>query len=245
MRRRHFTKLAEDMREGEINGGNKALGTSFKKPEDFLPRITDLICSKDENARIAGDQILGDLGRSNPASLATILPTLLPLLRKGGEFRFCDGRSTILKVIRDVAKHDALLLPPPVEVFDAIIASSNKPLSLLYAFTEFNETIDAVSNGMMAAVHDKKRKRKALTLLSEITETRTSPFKANIFEIMSEAEQSGNPEYLLICKIVRNYLDAGVSIPQHYAGLLRKGISGKSKKAQEEGKELAKRISPN
>ncbi len=127
-RRNQFVKLAEGLRAQQVNGANNALRTNFTNPEDFLPRITELICSKGKNARNYGEHILNDVAASNPDAFAKHLPRLLPILKEDRKFDEYDPYDSIVSAIIEVAKHNVLKLPPPKELQDAIFLTWDRTL---------------------------------------------------------------------------------------------------------------------
>jgi len=114
--------LAAGFRELDVTEGNRFLGTSFKNPEDFLPRIKELLLHDNVNARITGAGILRDVGWSNPEALGEVIGGLIPLLRHDVNPSLTgDPYHALARAVRDVAAHDVLLLPPPKVAIGALL----------------------------------------------------------------------------------------------------------------------------
>ena len=114
--------LAAGLREIDVREGNRFLGTSFKSPEDFLPRVKELLLHDNVNARIAGAYILRDAGWSNPEALGQRIKDLIPLLRHDvSPSPTGDPYYALARAVRDVAAHDVLLLPPPKVTIGALL----------------------------------------------------------------------------------------------------------------------------
>lgn len=123
--------LAEGVAEVNIREASRILGASFRNEEDILPRIKELLLSEDENARSAAHFTLLNLANRNPYFLATKLPDLLPLLKRDRLDEMHDPYDSIVKVVRKIADLDALLIPDPKAIVDAMLFTHSKVLNYL------------------------------------------------------------------------------------------------------------------
>jgi len=128
-RRPRLPNLAEGVAEVNIREASRILGASFRNEEDILPRIKELLCSEDENARSAAHFTLLNLAGRNPNFLASHLPGLLPLLKRDRLDEMHDPYNSIIKAVRIIAEHDALLLHDPKQIMEAMLFTYNKVLN--------------------------------------------------------------------------------------------------------------------
>jgi len=333
----HIKDLAEEMRLIDVRDGNRFLGTSFANPEDFLPRVKELLLHENVNARVAGAYILRDAGWGNPAALGQHIKGIIPLLKREVNPSLTgDPYYALAKAVRDVAAHDVLLLPPPKETIGALLFTWDRTrafiahaglaederakvdgvekanpgllaqfMELLYpgsngeldfrrigfdAFVGWRaglagipgedvpllaglgpgafqklfksyyglrkvahtptgpdgkammEAIEAVIDGTIKLFAAEKRKRQALNRICGLVEARPRILGEKLHAIIRGAEDCSDGNYLLICKIARAALNGGAFIPPECAKCFLEGIAERNEKAQNEGKDVAKRI---